>query len=95
MLHPEVQKIVDDVHMRMHEVWSKEELNEFFLGPYSDHDHLYQYHHGFGTWIRNNYNLWSEDMMRIIDPERAMHPDDLSHMIIVEVWKKGINGEKS
>jgi hypothetical protein len=93
-MHPEVQKIVDDVHSRMMNEWSKKDLNTFFITPYADEGHLFEYHHGFGTWIRNEYGLWKDELWEKIDPSREMHPDDLSMIIIQEVWKKGY-GEKS
>ena len=34
----------------MEKFFSKTELNNFFHTPYN---HLYRYHFGFGTWIRN------------------------------------------
>ncbi|WP_107037550.1 DUF6794 domain-containing protein [Brumimicrobium mesophilum] len=44
-----------------------------------------EFHHGLGTWIRNNWGLWSggnlaEELMTTFEIE---HPDDMSMRILV------------
>ena len=49
-------------------------------------DSLIMFHHGWGTSIRNGYNLWkNQALVRAIGAE---HPDDASMIIIKAVWKK-------
>lgn len=48
-------------------------------------------HFGLGMWIRNNLGLWqgNDALMRSIrkrDP--GAHPDDVSMLVIEDVWKR-------
>lgn len=47
----------------------------------------------FGRAIRNQYNLWYEKLSD--EKYKDMHPDDISHEIIVKIWKllKGYSNE--
>lgn len=48
-------------------------------------------HHGFGTWIRNEYHLWEKKWTpKIIDgcDYAEDHPDQISHRIIEKVKSK-------
>ena len=48
-------------------------------------DDLIMFHHGWGTGIRNQYNLWyNEALLKDIGKE---HPDDASTVIIRAVWE--------
>ena len=48
-------------------------------------DNLVMFHHGWGTGIRNGYNLWqNQALVRAIGAE---HPDDASMIIIKAVWQ--------
>ena len=46
-------------------------------------DNLIMLHHGFGTWIRNNYGLWLEN-----NPYVDKHPDDYCFDIIKELHSR-------
>ncbi len=47
-------------------------------------DSLIMYHHGLGTWIRNNLGLWEyADLTRYFTGIGIFHPDDMSGIIIV------------
>ena len=57
---------------------------------------LIGYHHGLGTWIRNNFGLWEPDspLMALKPPHYIpQEPDDVSVEIIEKAWKK-LNGKK-
>lgn len=54
-----------------------------------DKEEMIHYHHGFGTWMRNNWCLWkggalSKDMQRL----GFTHPDDMSATIFDSYWLK-------
>ncbi len=54
-----------------------------------DKGEMIHYHHGFGTWLRNNWCLWSggalsKDMQRL----GFTHPDDMSGTILDSYWLK-------
>ena len=46
---------------------------------------LIQFHHGWGTHIRNHYNLWQNS--KLVKATGKEHPDDASGVIIKAVWK--------
>ena len=53
---------------------------------------LLQYHHGFGTGIRNSLGLWrGNDKLLVNACGKPCHPDDASGFIIFAVWCK-LNG---
>jgi hypothetical protein len=54
---------------------------------------MINYHHGFGTWLRNNWGLWKG--LRLATYFRSTgtnHPDDMSGMILDSYWTK-VHGE--
>ena len=48
-------------------------------------DDLIAFHHGWGTHIRNHYNLWQKPAL--LKATGKEHPDDASLVIIKAVWK--------
>ena len=59
----------------------------------TEYDDLILFHHGWGTGIRNASGLWAGNdelnlsCARLRDRNKKMHPDDVSMIIIEEVWK--------
>ena len=51
---------------------------------------LIQYHHGWGTGIRNYYGLWRGNQKLILSAcdGKPCHPDDASMKIIEAVWER-------
>ena len=49
---------------------------------------LIQYHHGWGTGIRNSLGLWRENekLLKSCGNGKSVHPDDCSTIIIEAVW---------
>ena len=47
---------------------------------------LINFHHGWGTHIRNHYNLWQN--AALVKATGAAHPDDASMLIIKAVWQE-------
>ncbi len=50
-------------------------------------------HFGLGMLMRNNYGLWDENcvyMQSLPDNIKMMHPDDISHQILIEIYRYGI-----
>jgi len=54
---------------------------------------LNQYHHGWGTGIRNGLGLWGKNpelladcSLKLYGKKREIHPDRASGVIIEEVW---------
>ena len=51
------------------------------------------FHHGWGTRIRNDYNLWQNTAL--VKAAGAAHPDDASMLIIKAVWQALRDAETS
>lgn len=50
---------------------------------------LIQYHHGWGTGIRNYYGLWRGNKKLMLSAcGKPCHPDDASMKIIEAVWEE-------
>jgi len=51
-------------------------------------------HHGFGTWIRNNWSLWEKDTPIVIwfNKQGIRHADDMSG-IILEAFERKLKNE--
>ncbi|MBI5425289.1 MAG: hypothetical protein HZA32_14515 [Opitutae bacterium] len=50
-------------------------------------DDLIQFHHGWGTGIRNSFGLWRGNKA-LMEDCKSDHPDDASMVIIFAVWKR-------
>ena len=48
-------------------------------------DNLIAFHSGWGKGIRNQYNLWHDEVL--VKALGAEHPDDASMIIIKAIWK--------
>jgi hypothetical protein len=49
-------------------------------------------HFGLGMFIRNQYGLWDEKskwMHSLPDNIKVIHPDDISHKILIEIHRYG------
>lgn len=51
-------------------------------------DDLIMLHHGFGMWIRNNYDLWKPENPNVVllDSFHENFPDQISQRIIERLW---------
>ena len=52
----------------------------------------FESHFGLGMLIRNNYDLWNEKslwMQNLPDNIKALHPDDISHQILIAIHGYG------
>jgi hypothetical protein len=50
-------------------------------------DEMGKYHHGLGTWIRNNWGLWGGSrLQKYFTDRRVNHPDEMSGVILSFYW---------
>ena len=95
MMRKELEVIIKDLQENVVANWSEEEKNYFYLTEWNGH-HLTEFHHSFGRYIRNNYNLWeiphTPELIDGVD-HSPDHPDNLSSTITKELWKRGIPEE--
>ena len=75
---PPLEKIVEDIIKDMSEADKANVAN-------TPEDELIMFHHGWGTGIRNSYNLHrNHALVRSLGAE---HPDDASMIIIKAIWQ--------
>jgi hypothetical protein len=59
-------------------------------GPEKD---MIKYHHGLGTWLRNNWGLWAGSRLRDYFKKLGLaHPDDMSSVVLYSFWRH-LNGK--
>jgi hypothetical protein len=52
-------------------------------------DGMIEYHHGLGTWLRNNWGLWGGSRLSEYFHQLGIrHPDDMSGIIFDSYWRK-------
>src|SRR5262245_11148723 len=52
-------------------------------------DGMIEYHHGLGTWLRNNWGLWGGSRLSEYFHQLGIrHPDDMSAIIFDSYWRK-------
>jgi hypothetical protein len=85
------EEIVEDVRAKISE---DSEFSDSFFGSLLLNEYtLNTWHMTLGTWVRNEYDLWSvpwEPEIRDGVDYSPFHPDQLSATILQEVWKRGI-----
>lgn len=58
-----------------------------------DRNETILYHHGFGTWLRNNWGLWGGSrLQQYLISKGLKHPDDMSSTILV-FYYDWLNGQ--
>jgi len=51
-------------------------------------DDMIEFHHGLGTWMRNNWGLWSRGPLHAYFRQMGLeHPDDMSSVILTSFWR--------
>ncbi len=56
-------------------------------------DDMALYHHGLGTWIRNNWGLWEGSRLSVWFQKKGIeHPDIMSGIILTSFWRH-LNGK--
>lgn len=57
-------------------------------------DDMIRYHHGLGTWLRNNWGLWGGSrLQKYFTDKRITHPDNMSSVILY-YYHDWLNGKK-
>ena len=68
--------------------WPAEHRSKFVGTEKAD---LIQYHHGFGTSIRNHFRLWEYEWEKTLEngvDVSPNHPDQMSQRIIETAWDR-------
>jgi len=60
----------------------------------SKRDDMIRYHHGLGTWIRNNWGLWGGSRLQKYFSDKGItHPDEMSSVVLFH-YHDWLNGKK-
>lgn len=80
-----IPKDLDDCFAELKKVLPKKILDEMAKGSEED---MIRYHHGLGTWLRNNWGLWKGSRLSKWFNDRGIfHPDDMSGIIFDSFWR--------
>lgn len=80
-----IPKDLEDTFAELMKMRSPALLNEMRLKSEKD---MAEYHHGFGTWLRNNWGLWAGSRLAQYFKQLGVnHPDDMSGIILTSFWR--------
>ena len=70
------------------------EIDKKEMAAKPNRDGMIIYHHGLGTWIRNNWGLWAGSRLQKYFTDRGItHPDDMSG-VILDYYHDWLTGKK-
>jgi hypothetical protein len=85
-----IPKDLEDCMAELKKILPPEEIQKMREGAEED---MFLYHHGLGTWLRNNWGLWRGSRLSAWFNERGIqHPDDMSGIILTSFWRH-LNGK--
>jgi hypothetical protein len=85
-----IPKDLEDCFAELKKILKPEDVQKMREGTEGD---MIQYHHGLGTWMRNNWGLWRGSRLSEWFNERGVeHPDDMSGIILTSFWRH-LNGK--
>jgi hypothetical protein len=77
---------LDDAHARLLRILPAKTIEEMRSGTEND---MIRYHHGLGTWIRNEWGLWrGSRLAKYFNEMGVRHPDDMSGIILDTFWDR-------
>jgi hypothetical protein len=84
-----IPKTLDECFERLSKIEGVEEFREMV-----EERIIGIYHHGLGTWIRNEWGLWDEnsDLHKHFKEKGLFHADDMSGLILLSFHRK-LNGK--
>jgi len=81
---------LEESFIELEKMLHPELVNEMRQGTEED---MIRYHHGLGTWIRNNWGLWGgSQLAKYFNSSGIYHPDDMSGIILDSFWRH-MNGK--
>ena len=80
-----IPKNLEDCFVELKKMLHPTLINEMRL---QSEDDMILYHHGLGTWIRNNWALWAKGRLsKYFNEVGIKHPDDMSGIILTSFWR--------
>lgn len=81
-----VPKDLEDSFKELDKMLTKELREDIRKGKESE---LFRFHHGFGTWLRNNWGLWKGlRLAKWFNGKGVFHPDDMSSIVLKSYWRR-------
>jgi hypothetical protein len=72
---------LDDCFIQLDKLLSNDDKQ--YISELEDREEMIEFHHGLGTWIRNNWGLWGGSRLQKYFIEKGItHPDDMSGLIL-------------
>jgi hypothetical protein len=79
-----IPKDIKECHSELDKLIPKSMIRDMKNGSL---DNMATYHHGLGTWIRNNWGLWNVSRLKkYLERQGFIHPDDMSKIILDTYW---------
>ncbi len=76
-----IPKDIKDCFITLDSILSEEDKET--IKKLTNKNETIQYHHGFGTWLRNNWGLWGGSRLQKYFLDRKVnHPDSMSSLIL-------------
>jgi hypothetical protein len=76
---------LDDCFKELKKMLPADLVEKMKSGPEKD---MIKYHFGLGTWMRNNWGLWSQSRLReYFQKQGLQHPDDMSSVVLKCFWR--------
>lgn len=85
-----IPKDLDDCFAELRRILPEKTVEAMKTGSEDD---MVLYHHGLGTWLRNNWGLWKGSRLSKWFNEKGIrHADDMSGIILDSFWRH-LNGQ--
>lgn len=76
---------LEDCFKELKKMLPEDLVTKMKSGPEKD---MIKYHHGLGTWLRNNWGLWAGSRLREYFKKLGLaHPDDMSTVVLKSFWR--------
>lgn len=86
-----IPKNLEECFIELNKVLKPKEIDA--IKNLKDRNETILYHHGLGTWLRNNWGLWGGSRLQLYLIEKGIrHPDEMS-AIILKFYYDWLNGE--
>lgn len=88
-----IPKDIEDCFISLDVLLSEEDRG--LIKKLKDRDETIMLHHGLGTWLRNNWGLWSGSrLQKYFKKRKIKHPDAMSSLIL-EFYYDWLNEKNS
>jgi len=87
-----IPKNLEECFIELNKLLRPKDIEE--IKNLKDRNETILYHHGFGTWLRNNWGLWGGSRLQLYLTKKGIdHPDSMSASILEYYydWLNGLN----